>query len=75
MRTDGSKGGTFALAGATHRYAALQAQVTGDTYGAGDTFAAGLTYALGRGLAPADAIAEASQRAVEVLAWHGPYPP
>lgn len=75
VRTDGGKGGTFVEAGATHRYTAAAAKVTGDTYGAGDTFAAGLTYALARGLAPADAIAEASQRAAEVLAWHGPYPP
>jgi ribokinase len=75
VRTDGSKGGSFVTAGATHRYAALPAQVTGDTYGAGDTFAAGLTYALGSGLAPDAAIAEASRRAVEVLAWRGPYPP
>ena len=49
--------------------------MSGDTYGAGDTFAAGLTYALGRGLGAADAIADASQHAAEVLAWHGPYPP
>lgn len=75
VRTDGGKGGTFVEAGATQRYAAAPAQVTGDTYGAGDTFAAGLAYALGRGLSSADAIAEASQRAAEVLAWHGPYPP
>ena len=75
VRTDGGKGGTFVEHGATQRYAALPAQLIGDAYGAGDTFAAGLTYALGRGLAAADAIKEASQRAVEVLAWHGPYPP
>jgi ribokinase len=75
VRTDGSKGGSFVTAGATQRYAALPAQVTGDTYGAGDTFAAGLTFALGQGLAPDAAIADASQRAVEVLAWRGPYPP
>lgn len=75
VRTDGGKGGTFVEAGATHRYVAAPATVTGDTYGAGDTFAAGLTYALARGLAPGLAIAEASRRAAEVLAWRGPYPP
>jgi ribokinase len=75
VRTDGSKGGTFVTGGTTHAYAAQPAQVTGDTYGAGDTFAAGLTFALGQGLAPDAAIAEASRRAVEVLAWRGPYPP
>ena len=75
VRTDGGKGGTFVEAGATQRYAAVPAVVTGDTYGAGDTFAAGLTYALGRGLPAGEAIADASRRAVEVLAWNGPYPP
>jgi ribokinase len=75
VRTDGSKGGTFVEAGATHRYRAAPAAVTGDTYGAGDTFAAGVTYGLGRGLPAAEAIADASRRAAEVLAWHGPYPP
>lgn len=75
VRTDGSRGGTFVTAGTSHRYAALPVQVTGDTYGAGDTFAAGLTYALGQNLAPDAAIADASRRAVEVLAWRGPYPP
>lgn len=75
VRTDGGEGGTYVTAGAPHRYAAVPAQVTGDTYGAGDTFAAGLTFALGQGLPPDAAIAEASRRAVEVLAWRGPYPP
>jgi ribokinase len=75
IRTDGSRGGTFVTAGAEQHYPPVPAKVTGDTYGAGDTFAAGLAYALGRGLAPDAAIAEASARAVEVLAWHGPYPP
>lgn len=74
VRTDGSNGGTYVTAGTTHRYAAQPAQVTGDTYGAGDTFAAGLTFALGQRLAPDAAIAEASRRAIEVLAWRGPYP-
>lgn len=75
VRTDGSRGGTFVEAGELHHYKAVPATVTGDTYGAGDTFAAGLTHALGRGLPPAEAIADASARAVEVLAWRGPYPP
>ena len=75
VRTDGGKGGTFVEAGAIHHYAAVPATVSGDTYGAGDTFAAGLTYALGHGRPPGDAIAEASARAAEVLAWRGPYPP
>jgi ribokinase len=74
VRTDGSRGGTFVEHGALHPYKAVPAEVTGDTYGAGDTFAAGLTFALARGLQADAAIAEASARAVEVLAWHGPYP-
>lgn len=75
VRTDGGNGGSFVERGATQRYAAVPAAVTGDTYGAGDTFAAGLTYGLGCGLAAAEAIDDASRRAAEVLAWHGPYPP
>ncbi len=75
VRTDGSRGGTFVESGVLHHYPAVPATVTGDTYGAGDTFAAALAYALGRGLPAGAAIAEASARAVEVLAWHGPYPP
>ena len=75
IRTDGSKGGTFVEAGATHRYTAAAAKVTGDTYGAGDTFAAGVAYALGRGAPAFEAMADASRLAAEVLAWHGPYPP
>lgn len=75
VRTDGSKGGTFVEAGATHRYSAQPAQITGDTYGAGDTFAAGVAYALGRGAPAFEAMADASRLAAEVLVWHGPYPP
>jgi ribokinase len=75
IRTDGSRGGTFVEGGATFRYAAAPAQVTGDTYGAGDTFAAGVTFALGRGAPAVEAMADASRLAAEVLAWHGPYPP
>lgn len=74
VRTDGARGGTYTVDGATHAYAAVPARVAGDTYGAGDTFAAALTYGLGAGRAPADAIAFAAARAVEVLAFRGPYP-
>ena len=75
VRTDGARGGTFALAGEpAQRYAAMPARVTGDTYGAGDSFAAALTLALGEGCAPAEAVALAAARAVEVLAFDGPYP-
>jgi len=74
VRTDGARGGTFTLDGVEQRWAAVPAQVLGDTYGAGDTFAAGLTYALGEGLAAGEAIASAAARAVEVLAVRGPYP-
>jgi ribokinase len=74
VRTDGSRGGTYTLDGVTHTYAAVPATVTGDTYGAGDTFAAALTFALGEGRAPADAVAFACARAIEVLSVRGPYP-
>jgi ribokinase len=73
VRTEGAAGGTFAIGDAVQRYAALPATVRGDTYGAGDTFAAALTLALGRGERPADAVADAARRAVEVLAFDGPY--
>ncbi|MBV8762669.1 MAG: ribokinase [Deltaproteobacteria bacterium] len=75
IRTDGAKGGTFVEGGATQRYAAAPAHVTGDSYGAGDTFAAGVAFALGGGAPAVEAIADASRLAAEVLAWHGPYPP
>jgi ribokinase len=75
VRTDGGKGGTLTIAGsAPTRYAPVQTEVTGDTYGAGDTFAAALTFALGQGKAAADAVAFAAQRAAEVVHWVGPYP-
>jgi ribokinase len=74
VRTKGGDGGRYILAdGSEHAYAAVPTQVTGDTYGAGDTFAAALTYALGEGHAPADAIAFATERAAQVLAFNGPY--
>lgn len=75
VRTDGARGGTYAVAGASpQRYAAVPATVTGDTYGAGDTFAAALTLALGEERTPAEALAFAAARAAEVLAYDGPYP-
>lgn len=74
VRTDGARGGTYVADGAVHAYAATPGAVTGDTYGAGDTFAAALTYACGEGRPIADAIAFASARAAEVLAFRGPYP-
>jgi ribokinase len=75
VRTEGAAGGYYTLDGATHRFTAPPATVTGDTYGAGDTFAAGLTLALGEGMSPDAAIAAASRRAVEVLRFVGPYSP
>jgi ribokinase len=76
VRTEGARGGTFALAGGEPlRYAAVPTPVTGDTYGAGDTFAAGLTFELGAGRTPAEAVVRAAGRAAEVVTFHGPYPP
>jgi len=76
VRTDGARGGTFEIEGTPRRhYAAVPAQVTGDTYGAGDTFAAGLTFALGEGRGTEQAIEYAATRAAEVVAFDGPYPP
>jgi ribokinase len=75
VRTESARGGSYTLAdGSHHRYAPSPATVHGDTYGAGDTFAAALTLALGEGAAPADAVAAAARRAIEVLAFEGPYP-
>jgi ribokinase len=75
VRTEGARGGTYTIADETRRYAAVPAELRGDTYGAGDTFAAALTLALGRGEGVADAIAAAARAAIEVLAFDGPYPP
>lgn len=76
VRTDGARGGLwYGRDGVRHAYPPVPATVTGDTYGAGDTFAAGLTYALGARMSPAQACAYAAQRAAEVVAWVGPYPP
>ncbi len=75
VRSDGARGGSYVEGGVERRYAAVPAVVTGDTYGAGDCFAAALTLALGEGLRGEAAVAAAAARAVEVLAWNGPYPP
>jgi ribokinase len=82
VRTDGARGGWFASAGgAPERYAAVPAVVTGDTYGAGDTFAAALALAVAEHdpaldpAAPRVIVERAARRAVEVLAFDGPYPP
>jgi ribokinase len=75
VRTEGDRGGTYTVAAATQRYAAVPTKVTGDTYGAGDTFAAALAFGLGRELPVDVAVGEAARRAAEVLAWRGPYPP
>jgi ribokinase len=75
VRTDGPRGGSYTTARLEARYAAIPATVTGDTYGAGDSFAAALTLALGSGRPAPRAIADAAARAVEILAWTGPYPP
>lgn len=75
VRTNGSAGGTWFADGIAHRYAAVPTTVTGDTYGAGDTFAAALTFSLAENRSHADAVAFASARAAEVLAFDGPYPP
>jgi ribokinase len=76
VRTESANGGHYLQSdGVVHRYAAVPATVTGDTYGAGDTFAAGVTFALAEGKPPADALAFAAARAAEVVAFDGPYPP
>jgi len=76
VRTDGARGGTYVLAdGTQHAYAAVPAEVTGDSFGAGDAFAGALTLALAGGAAIGDALAAAAARAAEVLAYDGPYPP
>jgi ribokinase len=75
VRTESTQGGTYELAdGTRHSYAPVPAIVRGDTYGAGDTFAAALTLALGEGATPAEAVDAAARRAIEVLAFDGPYP-
>lgn len=74
VRTDGARGGEYTFANQTARYAAVKTEIRGDTYGAGDTFAAALTFALAEKKSPVDAIAFASERAAEILAFDGPYP-
>jgi ribokinase len=74
VRTEGARGGYYKVGdSASARYVATPAAVTGDTYGAGDTFAAALTFALGEQRTPSDAIAVASARAADVVAYAGPY--
>jgi ribokinase len=73
VRTEGARGGRYEIAGVEHRYAAVDAPVTGDTYGAGDTFAAALSLALGEGKAPTEVMAVAATRAAEVISFVGPY--
>jgi ribokinase len=76
VRTDGARGGWFAVAnGPAQPYAPIAATVAGDTYGAGDTFAAGLTFAVGEGRSPQAAVDFAAARAAEVVAFTGPYAP
>ncbi len=67
--TNGEHGGT--LDGAP--YAAVEAPVVVDSYGAGDSFAAALAFALARGDAPADAVALAARAGAAVIGGAGPY--
>jgi ribokinase len=75
VRTEGARGGSYALHGETHRYEAVAAEVRGDSYGAGDSFAGALTLALGQRLPAREAIAAAAKLAAEVVGYDGPYPP
>jgi len=73
IRTEGAHGGTYTLGGATHRYAAVAATVTGDTYGAGDSFAAALAYALAVGMEIPAAIKLAARAGSATAYGRGPY--
>jgi ribokinase len=73
VRTEGARGGRYEIDGTEQRWAAVPAEVTGDTYGAGDTFAAALTLALGDRKPAAEALRFAAERSVEVLSITGPY--
>ena len=75
VRTDGARGGRYVTGDTEHSYEPIPTRVDGDTYGAGDSFAAALTLALGQGEPPDRATAIAAARAIEVLAFTGPYPP
>jgi ribokinase len=74
VRTEGAKGGTYTIDGATERYepAPVPGEIA-DTYGCGDSFAAALAFALADGLATEDAIAFAALCGAAVLTGHGPY--
>jgi ribokinase len=75
VRTDGSKGGTFTVAGGgteTYEPVPLPGRVA-DTYGCGDSFAGALTYALASGLPPREAVQFAATAGAAVATGHGPY--
>jgi ribokinase len=75
VRTDGSEGGTFTVAGAEPQPfepAPLPGPVA-DTYGCGDSFAAALTYALAAGSSPAAAVRFAAAAGAAVATGNGPY--
>lgn len=75
VRTAGSSGGTFQIAGGPEQEfspAAVPGPV-GDSYGCGDSFAAGLTYALGAGYGPEEAVAFAARCGAAALTGRGPY--
>jgi ribokinase len=75
VRTEGSRGGTFAMAdGTSGRYEPVEPPgPVVDTYGAGDSFAAGLTFALGAGMAVEEALALAARCGAWCAAGKGPY--
>jgi ribokinase len=75
VRTSGSRGGTFAVAGEPPR-SFHGARVGGpviDRYGAGDSFAAALAYALAAGLPAPEAVATAARCGAAVLRGRGPF--
>ena len=75
VRTSGSQGGTFAVAGGLPRSfpAAPIGGPVMDRYGAGDSFAAALAYALAAGLPPPEAVAVAARCGAAVLRGRGPF--
>ena len=75
VRTRGSEGGTFEVAGdPPQTWAAIPVTgPTGDRYGAGDSFAAGLTFGLGRGSSPAEAVRFGARCGAAVIRGNGPY--
>ena len=74
VRTEGAKGGTYTIDGATERYepAPVPGEIA-DAYGCGDSFAAALAFALADGLDTEDAIAFAARCGAAVLTGNGPY--